>query len=51
MDNTKEWVKKQCDSTTRSQRMKDEILKSVKEWNGCLDLQSERDKKLDKLIN
>ena len=51
MDNTKEWVKKQCDMTTRAQRQKDEILKSVKEWNGCLDLQSERDKKLDKLIN
>jgi CRISPR/Cas system-associated endonuclease Cas1 len=51
MENTKEWVKKQCDATTRSQRVKDEILKSVKEWNGCVDLQTERDKKLDKLIN
>lgn len=50
MDNAKEWIKKQCDLTTRSEREKDEILKNIKEWNGCVDLQSERDKKLDKLI-
>ena len=51
LENTKEWVKKQCEATTRSERAKDELLKSIKGWNGCVDLQSERDKKLDKLIN
>lgn len=50
IDDVKKWVKEEYDSIYNDFLKKKEKFNTLKSWNGYIDLQSERDEKLKKLV-
>jgi len=50
VERSKEWIKEEYDVIYFRKRAKDEITNQLKSWNGYIDIQTERDKKLDKIL-
>lgn len=50
LEELKSWVKKQIEAKTAVRRSKNELVNSIKSWNGCLDKKSERDHKLNEIL-
>lgn len=50
LEELKSWVKKQIEAKTAVKRSKNELVNSIKSWNGCLDKKSERDHKLNEIL-
>lgn len=55
IDQVRSWAKSQYESIYRTKKAKNEVIDQLKGWNGHMaggitDLQTERDKKLDKIL-
>ncbi len=51
VDSMKSWIKTKYDVIYRDKTRKDETKKLIKNWSGYIDIQSERDSKIDDVIN
>lgn len=49
VSNMKEWIKKEYDHIYKEKQARDAIKKQIKDWNGYIDLQTEREDKLNNL--
>lgn len=50
VESSKGWIKARYDSIYHQKLAKDNLQNELKKWNGYIDLQTERDKKLDKIL-
>lgn len=47
--NMKTWIKQSYDEIYKEKQSRDSIKKQIRDWNGYIDLQTERDDKLNNL--
>ncbi len=50
VEQMKKWIKSSYDMIYKDKLEKDEINKQIKNWNGYIDIQSERDDKLNNIL-
>jgi hypothetical protein len=50
VESSKNWIKAQYDVIYYRKKAKNDVLNEIKNWNGYIDIQTERDKKLEKIL-